>query len=160
MTGFLIHLSLKTIECMMPLVQFDFKFNQINDKVRREMPNADVEMIWRLQNKSLWEKYYYEKLKIIKEKGFVEETWAYYSKSNKNPEEFFKIGFDIALHSENGENGKAIYFYRNLDFLKLKGLYYSNNSYFVLLCKVLTGTPHVDQSSGKHRKPPFLDEKN
>jgi len=149
--------------CMMPVdkYQHHVKYEFLEQMLIDDIPKIRINHIWRFQNKVLWQKYYYEKLKLSKEKGdTTKETYLYFGSYAFHPEKYFQIGFDVALSAENGDVGKALYFYKNADFvLRQKGVYSKDGKHFLLICKVLTGVHYLEKGSVKHRKTPFLDDK-
>jgi len=148
--------------CMMPVdkYQHHVKYEWLEQKLMDAIPKIRINHIWRLQNKELWQKYYYEKIKLQKEKGSCKESWLFFGSHQMHPEKFFQLGFDHAYSAEHGEVGKGIYFYQNPDYvLRQKGCFSKDGKHFMLLCKVLTGTHFVEKNAVKHRKTPFIDEK-
>ena len=156
------HEDYKTDLCMMPVDKYihHAKYEFIEQMMINDMPQIKIKHIWRLQNKILWQMFYYEKLKLSKEKEKnCEDSWLFFGNYQHHPEKYFQLGFDVAFSSENGEVGKALYFYKNSDYvLRQKRSFMKDGSNFILLCKVLTGVPFIEKGSVKHRKTPFLND--
>jgi hypothetical protein len=148
---------------LFPVNQYDInsKYKFIEDILNKTGPSIMIKNVWRMQNKGLWESYYYEKLKLNKEKKKIaQESWLWYGCHIFNYEKYFQLGFDIALFHQYGEAGKAIYFYKYPEYIiKYKSLFEKDGSKYLVLCKVLTGVPFVEKRGFIHKKTPFLDEK-
>ena len=155
------HPDFKTEFCKMPIdinsenyKNYDF-YEQL---LQNDLLKIKINKIWRLQNQELWQKYYFEKIKLTKEKGFpCNESWLFYG-SNEHHHNYFKLGFDIALSSINGNVGKAIYFYKNFKLVLKKNVFSTKDGKkYIYICKVLTGIPYVEKYHQIHRKPPFFN---
>jgi hypothetical protein len=132
----------------------EYKF--VEKFLRKSFPKISIYDIVRIQNKHLWDRFYRERLKIIKEKGSCEEKFLF----NGSQETAFKViynsGFDISFSKEGEEFGRGIYFYRlakNADAYS----HQDGGKKYIFLAKVLTGLPFLSQKNTALRKPPFYD---
>ena len=141
----------------LPKISKEFIFCET--RFKESVPNIDIYNIYRIQHKYLFEKYYLEKQRIIKEKGTTEEKWLFHGTKNTEPRKIYMNGFDICFANQ-GMFGfgnyfalQAVYSYSNYAFN------FSGKSY-LFLCKVLTGKSYVCKTGRIFTKPPEIDYKN
>jgi hypothetical protein len=119
-----------------------------------------ISAIWRVQNMSLWESFYREKLRIKQEKGYIEEKLLFFANKSVKLDHIQKNGFDISFSKDNQSYGRGIYFRRRADMVIPDAYKTSKNDMisYIFLATVLVGIAFESNSNSSLRKPPFYDE--
>jgi hypothetical protein len=145
----------------------DYKLVQVTGEeywMAKELFNltsgVKISNVWRVQNLSLWESFYREKLRIKQEKGYIEEKLLFFANKNVKLEHIEKNGFDISFANDNQSYGRGIYFRRRADKVILDAFKRSSKDRFsyIFLSTVLVGIAFESNQNVSLRKPPFYDE--
>ena len=131
------------------------EWNDINSRVHKTLPSAQVVRVERIQNQWLWEKYHFSKQQMSeKYEGIINEKDLFHGTSSTPPEKIFKSeqGFDFRFCSR-GMWGTGTYLAVNAS--------YSNNYAYttgtrkqMILAKVLTGETCQCNPDSSLKKPP------
>ena len=126
-------------------------------KFKESVPAIEITNIYRIQHKYLYEKYYLERERLIKEKGSSEEKWLFHGTRTTEPKKIYMKGFDICFANQ-GMYGFGNYFARQAVYSYSGYAYVFGGKHYLFLATVLTGTPYVGASKA-YTKPPFMDDK-
>lgn len=122
--------------------------------------DTQVNAICRVQNSDLWNKHFWEKIKIQQEKGSADELNLFFYDEKIKSDYIFKNGFDISFASDDARYGRGIYFNRRADSVLNK--IYSNNAYakvkYIFLANVIVGKSTYQCKEIYLRKPPFFNK--
>lgn len=124
---------------------------------KASVPKVDITNIYRIQHKYLYEKYYLEKQRLIKEKGSTDEKWLFHGTRATEPRKIYMKGFDICFANQ-GMYGFGNYFALQAVYSYSSFAYHYGGKSYLFLCKVLTGKSFVSASK-VFTKPPLLNEK-
>ena len=78
------------------------EYYRVEDLISLSINRPNIK-IWRIQNKTLWESYSKERLKISEEKKYLEETLIFYGNSKIDYKLIIETGFDISFSSDNSD---------------------------------------------------------
>ena len=133
----------------------EYKFAE--NLFKKSVSSVNFTKMWRIQNKPLWDRYFREKTKVIKEKGKCEEQFLFHGTRSSSPRTLYTTGFDVSFSSDSGMYGRGIYFARQSVYSYSGYAFNYGNKYYMFIALVLTGMTNTQDSDSNLRKPPFFD---
>ena len=136
------------------------EWNHIVQLMKNTMPNVEIKVIERIQNKSLWEKYIFFKKRMEDKTGKkgVNEKELFHGTRKNHPSMIFKSekGFDFRFGNEESLWGTGTYFAVNASYSDSKYAYIaSNGQKMLLLARVVTGDSKRISNPEKLKLPPL-----
>ena len=123
--------------------------------VRRTLPQVGLVSLERIQNKWLWDRYYFAKERMHeKNKGLINEKWLFHGTRQNPPERIYRSeqGFDFRF-SRQGAWGLGTYFAVNASYSH--GYAHVNGAVRqMILASVLTGDSYCSRPNQTLRTPP------
>ncbi len=140
------------------LIPNSTEFNFVKEKTQNalQVNKLQIEEIERIENKTLWRKYF-ENMELIKsQKLNSAEGWLFHGTRTNNPFNVVKDGFDISFSNDAGSQGRGLYFAKESTYSIPAYCYFDGTFYFVFLCKVHCGNSY-NSGGGKFYKPPLFN---
>ena len=129
---------------------------EIEKLLHASLPSAQIQILQRIQNQWLWEKYCFSKERMHEQnKGIVNEKRLFHGTSATPPEKIFKSsqGFDFRF-STRGMWGTGTYFAVNASYSDTNYAFRSAGTKQLILAKVLTGETYRTSPDSSLKKPP------
>lgn len=148
----------QTTNCELKLVSPSSKeWLSIETRIKETLPNAKIEIIQRIQNKWLWEKYQFSKSFMEKKNSTgVNELQLFHGTKTTLPSQIFndESGFDMRYCS-SGMWGIAIYFAQNASYSHHYRFTTPEKKSQIFFTRVLVGDCiHIMPNDPSLRKPP------
>ena len=134
-------------------------YQMVMKLVTNSSKNIKILDISRIQNKHLWQRFYKERLKILKEKGECREEFLFHGSKDISHQIISNEGFDISYSKEGEQYGRGIYFYK-LASTANNYAYREPSKNYIFLANVLIGLTKESEVNVSLRKPPFYNSEN
>jgi len=129
----------------------------VHDLFIETMPGNRILSINRVQNKSLWQNYCYERSRM-KERGNATELVLFHGTRMTDPMVICKgteEGFDVRL-SAAGAHGRGIYFAEGASYSNAFTHMKANGNRIFIVALVLVGNPFQSGGNGQLTRPPEI----